>query len=115
MLNLLLQPVRRNPARGSGGGSSRRSVEDWRERFFEPWAQMRVLRRQFQRLTQMRQILVTLETGLIRGDLEQHTARRTEIDRPEIVPVDDRRDLGARFKQRLADRQLGGAIFDGKG
>ena len=82
---------------------------------FEIGAQMRVLLRQLQRLAEMRGVLVAVEAGLVGGDLEQHAARRAEIDRPEIVAVDDRRHLVAGVHQRLAHLELLGAVFDGKG
>ncbi len=48
---------------------------------FENRAQMLVLLRQLQRLAQMRDVLVPVEAGLVRGDLEENAARRAEIDR----------------------------------
>ena len=76
---------------------------------------MLMLRRQLQRLAQMRGVLVAVETGLVGRDLEQHAAGRAEIDRPEIVAIDDRRDLVASVHQRLAHLELLFAVLDGEG
>ena len=54
---------------------------------------MFVLAGQFQRLAQMRGIFIAIKARLVRGDLEQHTTRRAEIDCMEIIAVNDRRDL----------------------
>ena len=76
---------------------------------------MRVLGRQLQRLAEMRGVLVAVEARLVGGDLEQHAARRAEIDRPEIVAVDHRRHLVAGVHQRLAHFELLGAVLDREG
>ena len=81
----------------------------------EQGAKMSVLLRQLQRFAEMSRVLVTVEAGLVGRDLEQNTARRAEIDRPEIIPVDDRRDLIAGIHQRLAHFELLFTILDGKG
>src|SRR6056297_3406838 len=63
------------------------SVPDRLEMLFQRRAQVGVLRRQLERLAQMRSVLVAVEARFVRRDLEQHPARRAEVDRPEIVPV----------------------------
>ncbi|KAI3480216.1 hypothetical protein L1887_57675 [Cichorium endivia] len=70
--------------------------------------------RQLERFAQMRGILVAVETGLIGGDLEQDAARSAEIDRPEIIAIDDGGDLIARIHQRLTHVQLLLTVFDGE-
>ncbi|MNI34839.1 hypothetical protein D3C73_888410 [compost metagenome] len=63
----------------------------------------------------MRGILVTVEARLVRGNLEQHAARRAEVDRPEIVAIDHRGYLIAGIHQRFSDFELLFAVIDGKG
>src|SRR6478736_1572191 len=78
-------------------------------------AQVLMLLWQLQRLAQMSSILVAVEARLVGGDFEQYTTRRAEIDRPEIVAVDYRRDVITRVHQRLAHFELLFAVVDGKG
>ncbi len=82
---------------------------------FQLVAQVRVLGRQFQRLAEVRGILVDVEAGLVGRDFEQHSARRAEVDRPEIVPVDHRSDRVARVDQRLAHLELPRPVLDREG
>src|SRR5271166_967763 len=63
----------------------------------------------------MRRILVPIETWLTGRDLEQHAARSAKVNCPEIVAIDDRRDLIARFQQSLAHLELLCAVLDGEG
>lgn len=77
--------------------------------------QVLVLRRQLQRLAEMRGIFIPVETGFVGRHFEQHAARSTEIDRSEIVTVDHRCHLVARIHQRFADFELRGTVLDGEG
>src|SRR5438105_3995643 len=59
-------------------------------------------RRQRQTLTQVIRFLVGGEAGAIGRDLEKHAARLAEVERPEVVAVDHRRDADTRPGQALA-------------
>lgn len=60
----------------------------------------------FQLLAQVGRIFVHRKSWWIGGDLEEHTARRTEVDRVEILPVDNRSDLLARGREARTPCQL---------
>ena len=51
--------------------------------------------RQLQVPAQLLRRFVHLESGAIRGDLAQEAVRRPEVDAPEVLPVQDVRDLQA--------------------
>src|ERR1700736_54599 len=72
----------------------------------EPLAQVLELRRQHEALAQMLGILVDRESRPHRGDLEQHTARFTEVNRLEPEAVDDGGGLGAAGDYAIAPRHL---------
>ena len=67
---------------------------------------------QTQLLAEMFERLVARETRLVGRYLEQYSARRAEIDRPEIVAVNDRRDLVARIDECRTDLQLACPVLD---
>src|SRR5207253_219780 len=76
------------------------------QRLHECRPEMFVLPRQFQRLAQMRTVLVAIKARLIGRDLEQHAAGRAEIHREEIVAVDHWRQLITGIHQRFAHGEL---------
>src|SRR5690606_24787937 len=88
------------------------SVFERLQMLFEIAAQMLLLCRQLQRIAEMRAVPVTVETGLVGRNLEQNATGCAEVDRPEIIPVDDRRDLIAGIQQGLAHLKLLFAVFD---
>src|SRR5690606_3494879 len=94
------------------GRSRRGSVDDGGERLFELRPQKGVLLGKLQCLTEMLGIFVVTETGLVRRDFEQDSARRAEIDRPEVATVDDGGDTGSGVDQRIPHLELRRAIFD---
>ena len=104
-------PRRRLGDAGLALGFSRGSARD----ALDLRSQVLVLLRQHERLSEMGRVLVPGEAGLVGGDLEQHPARRAEVDRPEIVAVDGRRHLVARVDERLAHLGLRGPVRDREG
>jgi hypothetical protein len=62
---------------------------EWREPCFDLIAEWLVSGWQLECFAEMRRVFVAVEARLVRGNLEQNATRRAEVDRPEIVAVDD--------------------------
>src|SRR6187455_547771 len=69
-----------------------------------------VLLRQHQLLAEVVRRLVDRKSRRISGDLEQHTARLSIVNRVEVVPIDDGRDVVADSGQLAAPLQLLGVV-----
>ena len=85
---------------------ARRSISDWMKACLDLVAQRFVLLRYPQHLSEMRRILIPIEAGLVGRDFEQDAAGCPEVNCPEIVPVDDRRDLITGVGKRFANFKL---------
>ena len=81
-------------------------VRERRQRALELRAQVLVLGREPQRLTEVVGRLVYGEAGRRGGDLEQDALRLTEVDRVEVVAVDHGRDMHARGGDPLLPRHM---------
>ena len=97
---------------GSGGVFS---VGDRFQQVFQLCAKMRVLAGKFQSLPKVGDVFVPVETGLIGGHLEKDTPGGAEVDRPEVIPVNNGRDTVAGVQQRLAHLKLCSTVVHAKG
>src|SRR5438128_2886937 len=84
--------------------------DDGRQVELEVFPPSLVLGRQLQRRAERIGRLVHGEAGLVGGDLEQDAARLAEVDRAEVLALDDRRHVTARLDQHLAPVQLVGVV-----
>ena len=92
----------RHVARSSGGAASAGGFAQGRRAAPRSAPGGLVLRRQPQRLAQPVRLSSTAKPGAHGGDLEQHPARLAEVDRVEVLAVDDPRRVAAAGAHPLA-------------
>ena len=63
----------------------------------------------------MRRLFIDRETRVVRGNFEQHTSGLAEIDRVEVVPVDDRSRLQTRSGDHRTRFEFGGIVWENYG